>query len=135
MPSREPTVAFDHHSAEVAADPAQAYAALRTTTPVFWSESYGGYWVFTKYDHLAEMLTHPDQFSSARRDDAGGPGSSVSIPKRPSREQYPLELDPPRSTAYRRILNPRGCGRASATASTGASTSSLSAVPAIWWPS
>jgi cytochrome P450 len=106
MPKREPTVAFDHHSAAVAADPAQAYAALRNTTPVFWSENYGGYWVFTKYAHLAEMLTHPDQFSSARRDDAGGPGSSVSIPKRPSREQYPLELDPPRSTAYRKILNP-----------------------------
>jgi cytochrome P450 len=106
MPNREPAVAFDHHSAAVAADPAKAYAALRSTTPVFWSENYGGFWVFTKYAQLAEMLTHPGTFSSARRDDAGGPGSSVSIPKRPSREQYPLELDPPRSVAYRKILNP-----------------------------
>ena len=106
MQEREPTVAFDHHSAAVAADPARAYARLRTTTPVFWSESYGGYWVFTKYAHLVELLANPEQFSSARRDDAGGPGSSVSIPKRPSRVQYPLELDPPQSTPYRKMLNP-----------------------------
>jgi cytochrome P450 len=106
MPERVPIVDFDHHSALVAANPANIYTELRNTTPVFWSENYGGYWVFTKYAHLAEILTNPDKFSSARRDDAGGPGSSVSIPKRPSREQYPLELDPPRSTAYRKVLNP-----------------------------
>ena len=106
MPERVPIVDFDHHSALVAANPAKIYTELRNTTPVFWSENYGGYWVFTKYAHLAEILTNPDKFSSARRDDAGGPGSSVSIPKRPSREQYPLELDPPRSTAYRKVLNP-----------------------------
>jgi cytochrome P450 len=106
MPDRVPAVDFDHHSALVADNPAKIYAELRNTTPVFWSENYGGYWVFTKYAHLAEILTSPGKFSSARRDDAGGPGSSVSIPKRPSREQYPLELDPPRSTAYRKILNP-----------------------------
>ena len=106
MPERVPIVDFDHHSALVAANPAKIYTELRNTTPVFWSENYRGYWVFTKYAHLAEILTNPDKFSSARRDDAGGPGSSVSIPKRPSREQYPLELDPPRSTAYRKVLNP-----------------------------
>jgi cytochrome P450 len=97
---------FDHHSPEVAAAPAETYAELRRTTPLFWSESYGGFWVFTKYAHLVELLGDPSRFSSARRDDAGGPGSSVSIPKRPSRVQYPLELDPPQSTPYRKLLNP-----------------------------
>jgi hypothetical protein len=32
MPNREPAVAFDHHSAAVAADPAKADAALRVDT-------------------------------------------------------------------------------------------------------
>ncbi len=101
-----PTVDFDHHSAEVAANPAKIYAHLRETTPVFWSEHYDGFWVVTKYADLTELLLDPSTFSSARRDDAGGPGSSVSIPKRPSRVQYPLELDPQQSTPYRKILNP-----------------------------
>jgi cytochrome P450 len=106
MPERTPTVDFDHHSALVADNHVKVYAELRNSTPVFWSENYGGFWVFTKYAHLVELLSNPDKFSSARRDDAGGPGSSVSIPKRPSRVQYPLELDPPQSTPYRKILNP-----------------------------
>jgi cytochrome P450 len=106
MADRVPAVDFDHHSGEVAADPAGIYAQLRESTPVFWSERYDGFWVLTKYAHLTEALGDPARFSSARRDDAGGPGSSVSIPKRPSRVQYPLELDPPQSTPYRKILNP-----------------------------
>jgi cytochrome P450 len=57
-----------------------------------------------EYADVVEALGRPERFSSARRDDAGGPGSSVSIPKRPSLEQRPLELDPPTSTPYRKIL-------------------------------
>lgn len=106
MADRTPTVDFDHHSAEVAENPAACYKQLRETTPVCWSDHYGGFWVTTKYDHVTTALGDPGHFSSARRDDAGGPGSSVSIPKRPSRVQYPLELDPPQSTPYRKILNP-----------------------------
>ncbi|HXJ49385.1 MAG TPA: hypothetical protein VNF91_09480, partial [Candidatus Acidoferrum sp.] len=61
MPERVPIVDFDHHSALVAANPAKIYTELRNTTPVFWCENYGGYWVFTKYAHLAEILTNPDK--------------------------------------------------------------------------
>jgi cytochrome P450 len=90
----------------VAENPAACYKQLRETTPLCWSERYGGFWVTTKHDHVTTALGDSEHFSSARRDDAGGPGSSVSIPKRPSRVQYPLELDPPQSTPYRKILNP-----------------------------
>jgi cytochrome P450 len=103
---RTPIVDFDHHSPQVAADPAKVYRELRHKCPVFWTEKHGGYWVFTKYEHVAELLSDDARFSSARRSDAGGEGSSVSIPKRPSVPQYPLELDPPDSVPYRRILNP-----------------------------
>jgi cytochrome P450 len=98
-------VEFDHHSRAVGSDPVAAYSALRSQCPVFWTESHGGYWVLTKYDDVTAALGDPERFSSARRDDAGGPGSSVSIPKRPSLPQYPLELDPPDNKPYRRILN------------------------------
>jgi cytochrome P450 len=106
MPERTPAVDFDHHSPQVAADPAGVYRELRETCPVFWTEKHGGYWVFTTYEHVAEALSDDARFSSARRSDAGGEGSSVSIPKRPSVPQFPLELDPPDSVPYRRILNP-----------------------------
>jgi cytochrome P450 len=101
-----PTIEFDHHSAEVAQDPAGSYARLREQCPAFWTESHGGYWVFTRYDEVAEILNDDARFSSARRSDAGGDGSAVSIPKRPAVPQYPIELDPPEMFSFRRILNP-----------------------------
>lgn len=101
-----PTIDFDHHSAQVAQDPVGSYAQLRAQCPAFWTESHGGYWVFTRYDVAAEVLNDDARFSSARRADAGGDGSAVSIPKRPAVPQYPIELDPPETVPFRRILNP-----------------------------
>jgi cytochrome P450 len=103
---RTPAIDFDHHSAEVAKDPAGAYKQLRAQCPAFWTESHGGYWVFTRYDDVGEILGDDEQFSSARRADAGGDGSAVSIPKRPAVPQYPIELDPPEMVPFRRLLNP-----------------------------
>jgi cytochrome P450 len=103
---RTPTINFDHHSVEVAQDPVGSYAQLRAQCPAFWTESHGGYWVFTRYNEVTEILNDDIRFSSARRADAGGDGSAVSIPKRPAVPQYPIELDPPEMDPFRRILNP-----------------------------
>ena len=99
-------VEFDHHSAEVAADPPKAYARLRASAPVAWTERHGGYWIVLRYHEATKVLLDTAHFSNARRDDAGGPGSAQSIPKRPSIRGFPAELDPPDSMPYRKILNP-----------------------------
>ena len=103
---RAPKVDFDHHSGDVAADPAGVYAKFRSECPAFWTKAHGGYWVFTRYSDVASALGNDAQYSSARRSDAGGDGSAVSIPKRPSVLQIPMELDPPESTVYRAITSP-----------------------------
>jgi cytochrome P450 len=103
---RIPTMEFDHHSTQVAKDPAGVYAKLRDECPAFWTESHGGYWVFTRYRDVGDALSDDARYSSARRLDSGGDGSALSIPKRPSILQIPMEMDPPETKPYRDMLNP-----------------------------
>lgn len=45
-------------------DPHSVHRALRNTSPVYYSESAGG-WLVTRYDLVEEVLTNPATFSSA----------------------------------------------------------------------
>jgi cytochrome P450 len=101
----EPVVEFDHHSAGFAADPIGAYRELRERCPVAWTDAHGGYWVPTRYDDINAIARDDATFSSARSE-YGGEGTAFIIPKRPGMVQIPLELDPPESLPYRRLLNP-----------------------------
>jgi cytochrome P450 len=100
-----PVVAFDHHSPEFAADPVGALGSLRATCPVAWSESYGGFWILTRYEDVSDVLSDATTFSSRHDLEPGSAYQGASIPPPPMRF-VPLELDPPDFLPYRRLLNP-----------------------------
>ncbi len=104
MDSR-PLVEFDHHSPEFAADPNPFLAELRGRCPVAWSESHGGFWALTRFADVDRVLTDPATFSSRHDLEPGSPFLGVTIPP-PPMAFVPVEMDPPESVAYRRILNP-----------------------------
>lgn len=96
---------FDHHSDEANADPVAYYARMRESCPVGRSAAYGGFTYTTRYADVARIARDDETFSSARSDH-GGQGVGIVIPKGPGLDQYPIELDPPRSTEYRHLINP-----------------------------
>ncbi|MFF2850035.1 cytochrome P450 [Streptomyces sp. NPDC058001] len=96
---------FDHHSDEANADPVAYYARYREGCPVGHSEAHGGFHYTTRYADVARIARDDETFSSARSDH-GGQGVGIVIPKGPGLEQFPIELDPPRSTGYRQLINP-----------------------------
>lgn len=102
---RCPVVHFDHHSKEHAADPVGTYRELRAKSPVAWTESHGGYWVLADYQSVFEASRDDEMFSSARHNEYGGPGLSVTIPKAPTALHIPIELDPPDFRPYRKAVN------------------------------
>ena len=88
----------DHvFGADFLADPFEAYRGLRDQR-VVWSLNHGGYWVLTRAEDIRAAYQQPELFSSA----------STGIPAHVSRKEklYPLELDPPDHTAYRRVIAP-----------------------------
>lgn len=96
---------FDHHSAEANADPVAYYARVRARCPVGYTSAHGGFYYTTRYADVIRIARDDNGFSSARSDH-GGQGTAIVIPKGPGLEQYPIELDPPRSTEYRALINP-----------------------------
>lgn len=103
--ARCPVVHFDHTSAAHSRDPVAAYRALRAHGPIVRTEAHGGYFVVTDYENVFEAARTEDVFSSARGPH-GGDGLATVIPKVPVHLHIPVELDPPRSRDYRKILNP-----------------------------
>jgi hypothetical protein len=53
---RRRSVDFDHHRPVAERDPDEAYAELRATCPVGWTDAHGGYWVVTKADDVGRVL-------------------------------------------------------------------------------
>lgn len=102
---RCPVVHFDHNSQEHSADPVASYRRLRETTPVAWSEEYGGYWILSDYQSVFDAARDDATFTS-QRTPSGGEGLSVVIPKTPMHKHIPIELDPPEFRKYRKIMNP-----------------------------
>src|SRR5262245_29572846 len=72
---------------------------LRRECPVAYSDTYGGFWVLSKYDDVKAVALDDGTFSSAQ---------SVTVPAKPpgARLSIPIEMDPPRFNEYRRALNP-----------------------------
>lgn len=94
-----PTIDFDHHSPEFAADPWPVLADLRTRCPVAHTGAYGGFWVVTKYDDIRKVALDDVTFSSA---------NSITIPakKNVGQRSIPIEVDPPMFQKYRKIMHP-----------------------------
>lgn len=96
---------FDHHSDECNADPVAYYAAYREGCPVGRTSAHGGFVYTTRYADVARIARDDEAFSSSR-EATGMDGVAIVIPSGPGLEQYPIELDPPRATGYRDLINP-----------------------------
>ena len=85
-------------SQEVADHPHAMYGRLRDECPVSRTRSEGQspLVLISRYNDVLWALRHPEVFSSA--------GGTVSLGEQPL---IPVEVDPPRHTAYRRLLNPQ----------------------------
>lgn len=102
-PSDQP---FDHHGDLANADPVAYYAGFRATCPVGRTEAHGGFVYTTTYADVVRIARDDVTFSSSRAADPAGEGTVIVIPRGAGLEQYPIELDPPRSTLYRDLIEP-----------------------------
>jgi cytochrome P450 len=94
---------FDHRSAGYAKDPHAILGRLRAECPIAHSDSYGGFWVATRYEDVAAIARDDAVFSSAWL--APYQGGAASPPGNPYRMGF-IEMDPPESLKYRRVVNP-----------------------------
>jgi cytochrome P450 len=88
---------FDHWDSELAKDPFPVYDSLRAQCPVAHSDAHGGFFVLSRYEDIEAAARDHETFSS-RSISVPDPGVMPSSP--------PLDLDPPRHTAFRRVLLP-----------------------------
>lgn len=72
-------------------------ADLRSECPVAHSETWGGFWALTRYEHVVDVLTRPDTFVTSVQN---------VVPKVAfTGRRPPLHLDPPEHTPYRQVIN------------------------------
>ena len=90
---------FDPWNPEQRPDRAAQYAALRNQCPIAHTRHDGGYWVATRYQDVFDIAHRPEEFLSA-------PGVMIpEIGRAPA--MHPMETDPPRHEALRKLLLPR----------------------------
>ena len=106
MSEQCPVVHFDHHSPAFAEDPWTVYDELREKCPVAWSDTYGGFYVLTRYADVARVAKDDRTFSSDHDTEGHRNGYlGITIPSPPVRS-IPIEMDPPDFFNYRKVLNP-----------------------------
>ncbi len=95
---------FDHHSPEYAENSTAINAELRARCPVAHTDAHGGFWVVTRYDDVLRVAKDDETFASGYEVNGVSP-LGVTIPPAPV-PHYPIEMDPPECTPYRKVLNP-----------------------------
>ncbi len=92
---------FDHHDPAFVADPHPVLAEIREEHPLIHSGHYGGFWLLSRYEDVTEAAIDWRRFTSSVV------GTTVIPPSQPrDYPQLPIELDPPKHTLYRSIVNP-----------------------------
>jgi cytochrome P450 len=86
---------FDHTSEDMMRDPWDMLSIIRSECPVAHSSQHGGFYIATTHDTVMEIESNWETYSSAK---------GVGIPPQPY-QVPPVELDPPRHSEFRRILN------------------------------
>lgn len=86
---------YNHHSPEIAKDPYSFLAKVRSGCPLGHSNELGGFYYPTTYEGVKRVFADFRTFSSA--EGAGLPDQLVRF--------YPVDLDPPSHTRWRRTLN------------------------------
>jgi cytochrome P450 len=89
---------FDHGDPEVIPHLHETLAELRDTCPVGWSDNYGGFWTFTRYDDVVTAARDHTHYTVSQGIAIPPTGGSIRL--------APAEYDPPEHTAYRKIEMP-----------------------------
>lgn len=98
---------FDHHTEEFAQNWRELYTGMRSQCPVAHTDRHGGFYVLTRYEDAKRVLQDPETFVSGRdltfgdRVVSGG----ATVPTNPVRMGM-MEMDPPVSQSYRKVLTP-----------------------------
>jgi cytochrome P450 len=89
---------FDIFDPDLQDDPFPFYNEIREKCPLAHADTYGGYWIVSRYEDVEAVLRDFSTFSSRQ----------VLIPHFDHfyGEQIPLELDPPEHTKFRQALAP-----------------------------
>ncbi len=98
---------FDHHSHEFAEAWPQIYRSLRESgAPVVTSDRHGGFHAVSRYEDIQTVLQDPRTFASGRELQIDGRiVGGATVPVTASRLGM-MEMDPPISTGYRRLIAP-----------------------------
>jgi cytochrome P450 len=95
---RPASTGFDHGDPDLIPHMHETLARMRRECPVGWSENYGGFWTFTRYD---------DVVSAARDHTVYTVSEGIAIPPTGgSIRLAPAEYDPPEHTAFRKMEMP-----------------------------
>lgn len=89
--------AFDHASEAQMRNPYPMYEQFRARCPVGRSAQHGGFYFVATHAGAKRVMDDYSTFSST---------TGVGIPPHPYK-MFPIDLDPPQQTKFRRILNPR----------------------------
>jgi cytochrome P450 len=92
---------FDYTSPEIQGPQFwDAVRELQRHGPLVWVETNGGFWVATSFDMVLRIAQDWQNFTSTDGVALGRPSFEV-MPR-----LVPIELDPPRQRAYRKVVNP-----------------------------
>ncbi|GAA4752892.1 cytochrome P450 [Nocardioides endophyticus] len=112
MTAEQTIPVFDHHSPEFASAWPEIYRVLREHEPVARSPRHGGFWTVSRYDDVRRSLQEPETFASGRELEINGRTvGGATVPVTASRLGM-MEMDPPISLAYRRLVTPYFSARA-----------------------
>lgn len=106
---RCPVIKFDHASQDHAENWVEKFEKIRAETPRPWTETYGGYWVASRYKDIIRINQSPDLFSNGKQfnPETGEVSGGVLIPAPAIPATIPEEIDKPEWRGYRSFLDPK----------------------------
>lgn len=112
--SKSCPIAFDHESVEHARNWPTEFRELREQCPRAWTESYGGFWVATRFADILAIAQQPESFSAHKHYDpaTGETRGGLTIPPVPGIRGIPNETDSPEWDGLRGFINRRFAPRA-----------------------
>src|SRR5262245_12827129 len=91
----------DIHDPAFVADPVTVFERLRRECPLARSNKHGGFWVMTRYEDVRPAAINWRDYTSSI---VGVTAIPVITPR--TEPQLPIEIDPPRHSRYRALVNP-----------------------------
>ena len=107
-------ITFDQHSVEHARTWPEQMTRIRAECPRAWTDSYGGYWIASKFEDIIGIGQRPESFTAHKAIDpvTGEVSGGVSIPPVPSLRAIPNETAGDEWRGARSFLDRRFAPRA-----------------------